>query len=625
MYLVRELEASLLRAQAKEVELVQRIMEHGRRLEETLGEQHRTLLVQQKMLAQQNQLLASMDKKLSGTTINPMQKRPPLSIKPGLEMPLPPREMEEPVLRRPPQPFVCVEAEFGAPELTARDPTESADMPAQETKDAPHATQSQMLHKRDVLNKVVCDVGEDGKRNRPHSVRELVISGALFSEGRGFLTEFFMTPAEEQAKSVPQRYCARFVMGQTFNILVGVVIVANSVFIFMQSDWAARHLGEKPPKMYAIAETTFFFFFFAELMLRLWVFRCQFFFGSEWRWNWFDTFIIAAAGFDEVMKLIDAGGSLARRVTGLRVLRSIKLTRVVRMIRLLRLFRELRIMVASIISTVATLGWAILCLVMIKLAFAVFFLTMTTDYQVENGPVKDFDPYFGSMAVMLITLFQLTTGGFDWREMADLLSFSPMSVVVLCMYIAMMHYAILNILIGICCDTASKTAEEDFEISVHAEQEREDNATAKLKDFFHDADTDRSGNITWSELEQYLKEPGIRSAFKKIDLERWHLKTFFDLLKTVDDEDPAIGIDDFIRGCTRLRYQVKNIDLIAHSHAQQETRSKKFYELAKLIESLNHATSSLRSQKFHELSDKIDCLYQAVVVANRVVATPSRE
>merc|ERR1719223_1193406 len=148
-----------------------------------------------------------------------------------------------------------------------------------------------------------------------------------------------------------------------------------------------------------------------------------------------------------------------------------------------------------------TLGWAILCLVMIKLAFSVFFLSVTTEYEAVHGQVLEFEPFFRSMPIMVLRLFQLTTGGFDWKELADLLSFSPLAVAMLCMYVAFMNYAILNILIGICCDTASKTADEDFEISLHAEQNREDNATGKLKRFFHHIDTDGSGKITWKELD----------------------------------------------------------------------------------------------------------------------------
>lgn len=286
------------------------------------------------------------------------------------------------------------------------------------------------------------------------------------------------------------------------------------------------------------------------------------------------------------MKLLGVRDRVAKGVTAFRVLRSI------RMIRMLRVCRELRIMVTSIISTVRTLGWAIFCLVMIQLGFSLFFLTITTDYQSDHGQMLEFQPFFGSMPRMVLSLFQITTGGFDWRELSDLLSFSPVTVFVLCLYVSMMFYAIMNILIGICCETASKTAEEDFEVSIVAEQEREDNAITRLKQFFADVDSDGSGNITWKELDRYLQRRAVHTCFKKLGLERWHLKTFFDLLKSEKEEDPAIGIDDFVRGCTRLRYNVKNIDLIAASHSQQDSQMK----------------------RFNELNDKIDSLYTALVV-----------
>merc|ERR1719362_861968 len=106
--------------------------------------------------------------------------------------------------------------------------------------------------------------------------------------------------------------------------------------------------------------------------------------------------------------------------------------------------------------------------------FSTYFLTVVSDYQATHGIDPQLEIYFGSLQTMVLTLFQVTTGGFDWREICDLLmAFSPASVVVLCIYVSMMEYAIMNILTGICCHTANKTAEDDFDITISEERSRQ--------------------------------------------------------------------------------------------------------------------------------------------------------
>jgi len=70
---------------------------------------------------------------------------------------------------------------------------------------------------------------------------------------------------------------------------------------------------------------------------------------------------------------------------------------------------------------------------------------VASDHQGTGEHDPDLDNYFGSMSVMDLSLFQMTTGGLDWKVVSDLLMpFLPMAVVVLCVYMAMMSYAVLK-------------------------------------------------------------------------------------------------------------------------------------------------------------------------------------
>jgi hypothetical protein len=365
------------------------------------------------------------------------------------------------------------------------------------------------------------------------------------------------------------------------------MICFNAIFILWQTDFTARNPGGQIPKFYIIAETVFFFIFAMELALRIWVFRRDFICGEERRWNCFDTFIVAAAAWEEVVKLIEFDRSVAKQATFLRAFRIVKLGRILRIFRVVKVFRDLRIMMTSIIATMMTLFWSIVCLVMIMVTFATYFITVVSDYQADNGRVYELDPFFGSLPEMVLSLFQITTGGFDWNEMSNLLmGFSPVSVIVLCVYVSMMQYAILNILTGICCHTATKTAEEDFDITHLEDRSHAQSASAKLLAYLHDHDESGKGQLTWKQLKHHWGDSDVSSWFNRLDLERWHLQSFFDLLEKSDDEEPAVNIDHFIHGCTRFRCNVKNIDLDAASYEQYHASKKQYSELNQKIDAV---------------------------------------
>jgi len=404
-------------------------------------------------------------------------------------------------------------------------------------------------------------------------------------------------PRTEAPLRVPKVCMANVVTSNAFGIFIALMVCINTLFIFLQSDHAARNPQEETPAIYGMAETTFLAVFAVEILLRIWVYRREFFLGEECRWNAFDTIIVTVASFEELMKLIQTGGTFIKQATVLRAMRILRISRIIRMVRILRIFRDLRIMVASIIATMMTLFWALVCLVMIMLAFATLFLTVTTDYRAEHGPQPHMEEYFGSMPVMLLSLFQMTTGGFDWRDMSDILwVISPLSVGALCLYMSMMQYAIMNILTGICCNTAHRTAEDDFEISIHEERVRQDAATAKLRKVFHAADVQNQGTITWKQLDSHLGNQAVLNCFKRLDLERWHLQSFFELLPQTDEREPAINIDRFIRGCMRLRCNVKNIDLAAFQFDNQEGRRILCDDICHKVDSLQSSLMALQSQ-----------------------------
>ncbi len=77
---------------------------------------------------------------------------------------------------------------------------------------------------------------------------------------------------------------------------------------------------------------------------------------------------------------------------------------------------------------------------------------------------------------------------------------------------------------------ATKAAQDDWEFIVDNEFSRKGGVIYNLKRVFHEADSTKTGSITWRELKNHLNDSKVRAYFKSLDLEPWDLHTFFQLL-----------------------------------------------------------------------------------------------
>jgi len=390
-----------------------------------------------------------------------------------------------------------------------------------------------------------------------------------------------------------------------FDHCIGVAILCNALVLLLQADNSVRHPGQSDPLFFDVMEVVFFILFATELVLRLYVFRCSFFTSAEYKWNCFDVVIVLTAAFELVMEWVAAEFASSLNATSLRLLRIIKIARLIRVIRVVRVFRELRIMVMSIVSTLRTLLWSLVCVLLIMSGIGSYLAWVVADYLATDG-VSDSEvkKHFGSVPRIMISLFQAISGGVDWSDYSELLcriSFTACGIFYA--YISMMIFAIMNILTGICVNNANKAADDDMDLCTEDMLKNEDVANLR-KILVTGRKLDRSGStsslgsdiggtLNWVQLKVHLSEPRVRAYFKKIGLEPWHLRSFFQLLK-VGDKEPEMDIDQFIRGCMRLRSNVKNIDLMAALHETKERETRRCNELKCSIREVHALVAELQ-------------------------------
>merc|ERR1712232_1299227 len=106
-----------------------------------------------------------------------------------------------------------------------------------------------------------------------------------------------------------------------------------------------KHHGDDLPWFLLWSEAAFCFLFTSELVIRLYVYRCKFFYGPAIAWNIFDFTVVSLQIFDQVMQAV-AHLESNTNISSLRLLRILRLIRIARVIRVVRLVEELHTIVS---------------------------------------------------------------------------------------------------------------------------------------------------------------------------------------------------------------------------------------------------------------------------------------
>merc|ERR1712232_280190 len=159
---------------------------------------------------------------------------------------------------------------------------------------------------------------------------------------------------------------------------------------------------------------------------------------------------------------------------------------------------------------------------------------------------------FGSFFLSMHTLFQVVSGGIDWREMSNpLIEIHWTHALVLLCYIFFTTFAVTNIITGIFVDASIQNAQRDRDEVIQASLTNRKSMIHELQNFFQDADVDGSGQLTLEEFISHVQDQRVRAYLGALGLEVHEAHGLFCLLDM--DDDQAISIEEFIHGCMRLQ------------------------------------------------------------------------
>merc|ERR1719150_2214339 len=122
----------------------------------------------------------------------------------------------------------------------------------------------------------------------------------------------------------------------------------------------------------------------------------------------------------------------------------------------------------SIVSTLRTLVWAMILLLMIIYVFGILFAQAVRDHLSENEDGADEETvaalleYWGGLATAMFTLFKTISNGLSWHDAVEPLHGIHWTLAGLfTIFITFTYFAVLNVLTAVFCQSAIDSAQLD--------------------------------------------------------------------------------------------------------------------------------------------------------------------
>mmetsp|Transcript_78571 Transcript_78571/g.254026 ORF Transcript_78571/g.254026 Transcript_78571/m.254026 type:complete len:684 (+) Transcript_78571:127-2178(+) len=359
------------------------------------------------------------------------------------------------------------------------------------------------------------------------------------------------------------------VKSKRYEVLVLLLIIGNTIFIGVQVEDAASSLHQPPytytePQYIIVLEMMFFIIFLLEWMFRVAAYGRRFC-STDGGWNLFDTFIVSIMVLEQLDRLLTTTGMPFGQVASLRMLRSVRVVRVIRMVRAMKFLSGLRVLLQTVIAAMRSMVWTCVVVVTVLYMFGVMFTQGVVDYCSGNATCRSKEDgailkRFGSIFSTLLSLFMTMCNGISWDEFFTILKdlpgfFSFMFIV----YVAVAFFAVLNVVTGIFVETTLQVATVDRDSVVQEELRVKELYLKAAHEIFLDLDKDGSNELTIEEFKHAVKDKNIIAYFNALELDFTDVMTLFVLLDR--DQSGAIPLEEFLRGCMRLKGEAKSLDL----------------------------------------------------------------
>lgn len=301
-----------------------------------------------------------------------------------------------------------------------------------------------------------------------------------------------------------------------------VVILLNTVWIGIDTDFNHAHTISQAPLIFQVVENLFCAYFAVEVLVRFMAFRHA---AHAFRDGWFvfDSALVAMMVWEtwavlamtSIMGEKDAVDDPMKNTSLFRVFRLLRLTRVGRMARLLKAVPELLVLVKGAIKAMSTVFWTMFLLTLCLYIFAIVFVQALPQNEAAG---------FANVPQAMISL--LVKGIFADQSaiMASMQSKSWVHYVIYLLFMLVGSCTVMNMLIGVICEVIGVAADVEKErMSVQAVQNHVGEIMSAL-----DSDEDRM--VSREEYMQMSTNPELVRALDELGVDVVAMADFADIV-----------------------------------------------------------------------------------------------
>eukprot|EP00746_Dinoflagellata_sp_MGD_P068392 gnl/MRDRNA2_/MRDRNA2_28157_c0_seq1.p1 gnl/MRDRNA2_/MRDRNA2_28157_c0~~gnl/MRDRNA2_/MRDRNA2_28157_c0_seq1.p1 ORF type:complete len:593 (-),score=103.51 gnl/MRDRNA2_/MRDRNA2_28157_c0_seq1:92-1789(-) len=328
--------------------------------------------------------------------------------------------------------------------------------------------------------------------------------------------------------------------------IFGAVIMLNSVFLGI--DVSSIDRSPTVGWVFWAIESCFLFCFIAELSLRI---RAELphwkqFFDS---WGIFDTTITVFGCLDAwLFTLVLQAESGDNPLNSFAVLRVLRVLRLARLIRVFRMFTELVVMIETLFRSFKAVGWIALILTIIIYTGSIICVILLG--QEFSDTDEDVDLYYGDLKKALYSHFAVVTTE-NWPTYTDTAAAHHwIWGIYFVIVVILTNFVLVNLMVGIITENVCEAErEQDDALNSFAAESLVFRQT--LQTLFNASDFDASGEITYDEVRELLKQKEtiqIMGAFGlNIAIPPKTLHTIMHL-----NQDGVTSFDEFYYNCIRM-------------------------------------------------------------------------
>eukprot|EP00929_Paragymnodinium_shiwhaense_P013513 TRINITY_DN121362_c0_g1_i1.p1 TRINITY_DN121362_c0_g1~~TRINITY_DN121362_c0_g1_i1.p1 ORF type:complete len:517 (-),score=44.25 TRINITY_DN121362_c0_g1_i1:278-1828(-) len=323
-----------------------------------------------------------------------------------------------------------------------------------------------------------------------------------------------LSPSPSNKDSQAAAWISTCAESQKFDLLIGLVIALNALYLAYETDYALTSPVDEPNPMWMVVMGKFFTGVFVfELVFRMCGGLRQFFCTGN-TWNYFDFIVVTLTVAEEFLDGVAT-------MSNMRMARIVRLTRTIKILHMLRIIRvisALRMIMFSLIGTLRQVFWSFLLIILLIFVFGIIFGQVVGNARSTYPDLVDNNEnlmlFWGDMWTCMYSLYLSISGGISWVEPAEPLKEVGTAVFLgFLVYVALIQWVALNVITGCFCESAAEAARKDVHIAMQTHRSERDMYLQSLKAIFKSIDRDGSGRLEIDEMEPYLQSEPAHALF----------------------------------------------------------------------------------------------------------------